>query len=511
MYLNDTEVFRTSTAEPTIDGIIWTYTKDVSSYLSLWTSPQKIIFDLGNLVDDTYTGLFNTTLTASFFTGDDLDPAHLILPISASRSASNTSSHFVLPESRALTTLTLPVNAHRALVSISTAGQATEEFWWANVPSTYTTTFEENVGALYGFSPFRQAVLYIDSQVAGISAPFPVIFTGGVVPALWRPMAGPDAFDLRDAYIDITPFLGVLSDGSPHTFEIKITGLNENGIVDSVGGSWFVSGKILLWLDDAEAITTGLTPWVIYQPPVIAQQQQLKQDRSGANDSLSYATTVQQLLSISSTIRTRSGIQKVVWTQRTRFTHSSQISLHGARQVVDFLSEGFDTATIVGPEHAGSFTVRNTHGLVADTNMTFYPSEPQTNLTIEATLAMSTRTDISNHIPGAPRRKTEHDGSFIFTELDGRGYYFSDPKTRTGLSFGNTRQGFSSGGVQDEHSKTKELYERAVEAVNGTVIRDKEVLDGKTLKDLVGVAAVLENDYDFWRRSARKILGRGPR
>src|ERR1700758_1574812 len=32
MFLGDTEVFRTSTAEPTINGIIWTYIKDMSQY-----------------------------------------------------------------------------------------------------------------------------------------------------------------------------------------------------------------------------------------------------------------------------------------------------------------------------------------------------------------------------------------------------------------------------------------------------------------------------------------------
>lgn len=45
MYFNDTEVWRTSTAEPTIaPGIRWTYLKDMTEYLSLWNSPQKLIF-----------------------------------------------------------------------------------------------------------------------------------------------------------------------------------------------------------------------------------------------------------------------------------------------------------------------------------------------------------------------------------------------------------------------------------------------------------------------------------
>ena len=50
MYLGDIEVFRTSTAEPTANGIIWTYVKEMEQYNALWGTNQKVIFDLGNLV-----------------------------------------------------------------------------------------------------------------------------------------------------------------------------------------------------------------------------------------------------------------------------------------------------------------------------------------------------------------------------------------------------------------------------------------------------------------------------
>lgn len=67
-YLGDTELWRTSTAEPTQCGISWTRRKDAPPFLSLWRRQQKVIFDLGNLVDERYTAAFNATLTATFFT-----------------------------------------------------------------------------------------------------------------------------------------------------------------------------------------------------------------------------------------------------------------------------------------------------------------------------------------------------------------------------------------------------------------------------------------------------------
>lgn len=56
-----------------------------------------------------------------------------------------------------------------------------------------------------------------------------IIFTGGIVPGLWRPIVGIDAFDLREDEVDITPFLPMLSDGKNHTFQIVVSGLNDDG------------------------------------------------------------------------------------------------------------------------------------------------------------------------------------------------------------------------------------------------------------------------------------------
>lgn len=51
-YLGDTEIFRTSTEEPRLRGVSWTYMKDVSQYMALWKQPQKVIFDLPNIIDE---------------------------------------------------------------------------------------------------------------------------------------------------------------------------------------------------------------------------------------------------------------------------------------------------------------------------------------------------------------------------------------------------------------------------------------------------------------------------
>jgi len=285
MYFNDTEVWRTSTAEPTINGIRWEYIKDMSEYMYFWDSPQKLIFDLGNLIDNTYTGSFNTTLTATFFNSQEkLQPADLIIPISARNGAASASSVFIVPSANATNTIAFPQNVNRAVFSISACGQSTEEFWWGNVLQSNTNTFVPYAGTLYGYSPFREVQVLIDGQLAGVQWPFPVIFTGGVVPGLWRPIVGIDAFDLREHEIDITPWLPLLCDGEDHTFEIRVAGILDNGknsatITDTVGASWYVTGKIFIWLDsNSSAVTTGSSITALLPAPVISISQTLTQD-----------------------------------------------------------------------------------------------------------------------------------------------------------------------------------------------------------------------------------------
>ena len=175
LYFGDTEIWRTSTAEPSATGIRWTYIKDVTNYLTLFQQQQKIIFDLGNLINNVYTAPYNTTLIASFFTAEDsITPADLILPVSARQSASNAPSVFTFPTDNATNTLTLPQNIRQAKFTIAACGQAEEEFWWSNVLSSDTQTFPQT-GALYGFSPFRELQLFIDGMLAGVAWPFPII------------------------------------------------------------------------------------------------------------------------------------------------------------------------------------------------------------------------------------------------------------------------------------------------------------------------------------------------
>ena len=172
----------------------------MQQYNALWREPQKIIFDLGNIVDSTYTGPYVTTLTATFFTVPDSPAtADTILPISAKQSAENKASVFQIPDQQAITAYSLPNNVERAVVSLAYCGQINEEFWYSNTFNSLTQTFDSTTGDLLGSGTWREVQLLIDGVLVGVAWPFPIIFTGGIVPGLWRPIVGIDAFDLRES------------------------------------------------------------------------------------------------------------------------------------------------------------------------------------------------------------------------------------------------------------------------------------------------------------------------
>ncbi|EHK96353.1 putative Peptide-N4-(N-acetyl-beta-glucosaminyl)asparagine amidase A [Glarea lozoyensis 74030] len=513
MYFNDTEVWRTSTAEPTTNGIRWEYIKDMTEYLYFWNSPQTLIFDLGNLVNDVYTGSFNTTLTATFFTvEEDANAASLILPISARKGSTNSASVFMLPSDTAVNTLTLPQNVNRAVFSISACGQSTEEFWWGNVLQSNINTFVPYDGTLYGYSPFREVQVLIDGQLAGVQWPFPVIFTGGVVPGLWRPIVGIDAFDLREHEIDITPWLPILSDGKSHSFEIRVVGLDDDGetgtLTQTVGSSWYVTGKIFIWQDSPSAITSGREPTVLLPAPVISISQTSTQSPSGANETLEYTINVSRTLSISSLLTTETGTRLVSWTQSLSVKNYGLYTLFGAIQVNNQTTTGLDQST-GGTYYKSSYS----YPLYANTT---YLVDASTNFTIAADLSHGLNLDISGSPvfptglqPFHTTLSTEGlEGTSLSTTQNGTAFYAGSPSTGTSSGYGSTSQDFRFAGVGPG---ARELYTRSVEAVNGSVVRDRSALLGASIGGyrgspplIAGGRAVVEGVV-----SAKEVLGRG--
>ncbi|KAI1339411.1 peptide N-acetyl-beta-D-glucosaminyl asparaginase amidase A-domain-containing protein [Xylariaceae sp. FL0016] len=483
MYLGDNEVWRTSTAEPTSYGIRWVWLKDMTTFLSLWKEPQTIIFDLENIVNDVYTGLLNTTLTATFFKSSDasLDPpaADMIIPISERTGAAGEPSQFTYPEQNATNTVSFPRNANKAVFTVDVKGQGNEEFWWSNVPQSAINTFEPDYGTYPGYSPWREVQASIDGQLAGVYWPFPVIYTGGVVPQLNRPIVGIETFDVREHEIDITPWLPLLCDGNEHTFMIKIVGLDDDGVSkatlsNTTDSSWYVTGKIFVWLDDANSTTTGTMGNTSNTLPSIEFSQSFTQNSTGFNETLDYNLAVSRSLSISSFVKTQHQEGTATWSQSLSYSNVGGVYGKGNDNINTFAISGSESATGLGATYSTSYR----YPLFSNSTATY---SAEGNLTLWAQLDQGQDLEVRGHgvFPTgleafAANSTQDFKSSVLSTSRNGTAIYERPADNSYSTGYGQTHQLFSLSGIVEagEGESTTLLYYRDVSAYNDTITDD---------------------------------------
>lgn len=253
VWLGGVEVFRTCTAEPTRQGIVWTVEKDVTRYTSLFKEPQLVALELANVVDTTYTGIYNVTLSVHFYLGwkeDTLQEssADVILPFSEKSPLQGGYWFQIQNESDARSReIQIPRNTYKAVLEICVSFHGNDEFWYSNPPNEYLAA-NNLTGKAPGNGTFREVVVSVDGLLVAAVFPFPVFYTGGVDPFFWRPVSAIGSFVLPSYDVELTPLLGRLLDGKPHKFSVSVT----NSI-----NYWLVDANLHLWLDKSKTVTRG--------------------------------------------------------------------------------------------------------------------------------------------------------------------------------------------------------------------------------------------------------------
>ncbi|KAL0581739.1 hypothetical protein V5O48_000321 [Marasmius crinis-equi] len=248
------EIWRTSTPEPSRGvGIIWTYIKDVTRYTSLFAKPGTFILQLDNLIQEGLDGVYSTVLHATFYASSAGNPeakkADAIFPLSTF--ANDTGNDASVPPGFSID-VTLPQNAVQVYAELYASGNGEEEFWYSNAPNQFIGDLPN--GVTLGQGPFREVRLLVDGRVAGVAFPYPVLFTGAISPAAWRPITSYGALDLPTYFLDLTPFVPLLTDGQPHTFTIDVASAEDD---HTTLQNWFVSGVLQVFVDSSSTRTTG--------------------------------------------------------------------------------------------------------------------------------------------------------------------------------------------------------------------------------------------------------------
>ncbi|DBA02640.1 hypothetical protein Poli38472_014535 [Pythium oligandrum] len=245
VWINGVELLRTSTEEPDRrTGVIWEVAKDISRYYDVVKRGGDFVIALDNVMDSTYNSSFTVTLSAEFFQPQDKYKStaehrpDVILPIGKNTTTSY--GWFTVEPSSAATgsnsaLVTVPRNTEELYLEVFLSHHQCDEFYYGNPPNDYAT----QLGAC-GNGPFREVQVLVDDELAGVVWPFPLLFTGGLNPYLWRPIVAIGAFQAPTYLVNLTPFLHKFVDAKPH----NITFFVDYGI-----DFWPIDGNLLVYVD----------------------------------------------------------------------------------------------------------------------------------------------------------------------------------------------------------------------------------------------------------------------
>ncbi|WP_190107675.1 peptide-N4-asparagine amidase [Streptomyces cinnamoneus] len=245
LQIGGVEVLRTSTPEPSPEGITWNVEKDVTRYSPTLRTTQPVEMLIGNTVNETYTGVIKVKVTLTFYRAEGrAEPARTPDQVLTLDGAHHEGAVYE-------GLLTTPRNSERIVAEVYATGSGggCEEFWYLTVPDAAPYSCKAKDG------PYREVQVSVDGRLAGIAAPFPTVWTGGWSnPFLWYVIPGPRAFDVRPVEYDLTPFAGQLNDGKPHKVAISVAG------VPAGQSGWSVPTNVLVWQDaKADRVTGAVT------------------------------------------------------------------------------------------------------------------------------------------------------------------------------------------------------------------------------------------------------------
>jgi hypothetical protein len=233
-----------TTAEPRATlAPYWSFEKDVTDYTALYGSSQTGFLQIANYQSSVYTSTITASATLSFYPATASAPApvtaDVVLPLIAGGGLATLNSG----TDQLAATLTLPKNILHATLDLYLQGQSSDEFWYFCVPNAYAGPLES-----CGGTAFREGEVSIDGTPAGVAPIYPWIFTGGIDPYLWQPIPGVQTFDFTAFHVDLSPFAGILSNGSPHTIATSVYNAD----------SYFsATGALRLFLDHGASTVTG--------------------------------------------------------------------------------------------------------------------------------------------------------------------------------------------------------------------------------------------------------------
>ncbi|KAJ7596801.1 peptide N-acetyl-beta-D-glucosaminyl asparaginase amidase A-domain-containing protein [Mycena floridula] len=324
IYLSHTEIWRTSSAEPTKTGTIWNTVKDVTHFTPLFAKQGDFMMDFSNIIapDLLLDAVFEVVVTATFYAPTKEFPtpktSDYIVPLS--NLSPTVANYFTIADDNGGTTnVTFEDNTEEVYAEIFCSGNSAEEFWYLNTPDEFVDYFPASTGII-GKGPFREVQVMVDNQFAGAVWPYAVIYTGGITPSNWRPLTAYGAYDEPTYWIDLTPFLPLLLDQESHSITLRVLG---QGVAPTINSNWFVSGS--LHIRTGTSKTTGKI--ISYNAPAL----NIATDGHVAEGNVTVSTkvTASREFKVESLLHTSQGSKTVSFSQSLKYTNTQSYQDNG--------------------------------------------------------------------------------------------------------------------------------------------------------------------------------------
>lgn len=319
-YLGQANIYYGTTAEPRAAlSPSWHVERDVTDLSAIFHAAQTGQAYLGNFVGVSggvnYTGIIYANAALEFYPASYRDPAprvpDVVVPVNGpggDAGALNTTADQITQQLR------LPLNTESVYLDVIAQSQGGDEFWFFCVPDDQAANLLS-----CGKTAFRETEITIDGKPAGVAPIYPWIYTGGIDPYLWEPITGVQTLDFKPYRVDLTPFAGLLADGSAHTVGVSVYNAN----------SYFLATANLLAYTDhgARRVTGGVLENTLSAAPTPVVTENITADPNGPTYSGTVAVSSDRHFVIRGYVNTSHGRVETTVDQTVTFQNSQQVKV----------------------------------------------------------------------------------------------------------------------------------------------------------------------------------------
>ena len=383
--IGSTMVYFGTTYEPDPAGNTYHFAKDLTEYSALLRHPQTFGGGIGNYTSSVDNGVYLQTVTLTYYQADRAAPAPtepdaVVALGSQDASATQQTVH--------LTASDLPRNITHAYLEIYIKGNGCDEQWFTDVPNDVAAKFP--AAEMCGNGPYREVDAAIDGRPAGVVQYFPYIYTGGIVPTLWRPIPAVGTFDMTPELLDVTPFAGELVAGGSHDFALTVA---------NAGDVWNLSANLLLYTDHGAATTSGALTEDTVAPAAAMSQH----ESTAADGSVTAAVSARRDWTTSGYVITSAGRETTTVSQHVSYSNTDVVSQGGFTQDVTQRDQGENVS--VTTDRRGSAQVSTHQWSYPITVDATYQETDGNNFDLAATVDMTRQlrdSDSTRWAPGDP-------------------------------------------------------------------------------------------------------------